>query len=51
MRALAKATPYLKNERYYTGDVEEDENMRKAIADLLNVIELVSHISHIFRLY
>lgn len=39
LRALAKAAPYLKNEKYFTGIDEEDNNVRLAINDLLNIIE------------
>uniref|UniRef100_A0A1A9UG52 Ero1-like protein n=1 Tax=Glossina austeni TaxID=7395 RepID=A0A1A9UG52_GLOAU len=39
LRALAKAAPYFKKEEYYTGIVEEDEETKMAIKDLLSVIE------------
>lgn len=38
LRALAKAAPYLKHEEYYTGNSEEDHEVKMAIKDLLNVI-------------
>lgn len=39
MRALAKAAPYLKQEKYFTGVGEEDEAVRDAVADILKMIE------------
>lgn len=39
MRALAKAANYLKNDPYFTGDEEEDESVRVAVADILTIIE------------
>lgn len=39
MRALAKASAYLKNEKYYTGVPAEDDEVHGAVTDLLNVIE------------
>ncbi|KAM7355313.1 endoplasmic reticulum oxidoreductin-1-like protein [Cochliomyia hominivorax] len=39
LRALAKAAPYLRREEYYTGLVEEDQETKMAINDLLSVIE------------
>lgn len=39
LRALAKAAPYLRNEVYYTGILEEDTETKMAINDLLKVIE------------
>ncbi|KAI8116965.1 Ero1-like protein [Lucilia cuprina] len=39
LRALAKAAPYLRREEYYTGIVEEDQETKMAINDLLSVIE------------
>lgn len=38
MRALAKAADYLRNEKYFTGVAAEDDEVRTAIGDLLNVI-------------
>ncbi|XP_013106797.1 ero1-like protein [Stomoxys calcitrans] len=39
LRALSKAAPYLRREDYYTGIVEEDQETKMAINDLLSVIE------------
>lgn len=39
LRALAKAAPYLKNEKYFTGDEEDDAEVRLAVKDLLTTIE------------
>ena len=39
LRALAKAAPYLRREEYYTGIMEEDQETKMAINDLLSVIE------------
>lgn len=39
LRALAKAAPYLKHEKYFTGVEEEDEAVRMAVADILKIIE------------
>lgn len=39
LRALAKAAPLLKNEHYFTGDDDEDESVRTAVNDFLNIIE------------
>lgn len=38
LRALAKIAPYLEKEYYYTGYQPEDEEVKNAIMDLLNVI-------------
>lgn len=39
LRALAKIAPYLEREYYYTGYETEDDEVKKAIRDLLNVIK------------
>ncbi|XP_061389311.1 ero1-like protein [Musca vetustissima] len=39
LRALEKAAPYLRRENFYTGIVEEDQETKMAINDLLSVIE------------
>lgn len=39
LRALAIAAPYLKQDRFFTGNEEEDVEVRKAIDDLLNIVE------------
>lgn len=39
LRALAKAASYLRHERYFTGDADQDAEVKAAIKDLLNVIE------------
>lgn len=39
LRALAKAAPYLENEAYFTGNEEDDIEMRKAMKDILQVIK------------
>lgn len=39
LRALAKIAPYLEREYYYTGYEPEDDEVKKAIMDLLNVIK------------
>lgn len=39
LRALAKAAPYLRQEKYFTGIDEEDLAVRAAVNDLLNIIE------------
>lgn len=39
LRALAKASNYLRNEGYFTGDPDQDSEVKMAIRDLLNVIE------------
>lgn len=39
LRALAKASYYLEREEYYTGNDEEDDEVRLAVADLLKVIK------------
>lgn len=48
LRALAKAAPFLKHERYFTGNEEEDVEVRKAIDDLLNIVEWVLKFDSIF---
>lgn len=39
MRALSKAANYLRNDPYFTGNDDEDESVRVAVADILNIIE------------
>lgn len=39
LRALAKAAPYLRNEQFFTGDTEDDESVRVAVKDILNIVE------------
>ncbi|XP_068237084.1 ero1-like protein [Palaemon carinicauda] len=39
MKALAKAAPYLESLEFFTGNEEEDTDVRKAVVDLLNVIK------------
>lgn len=39
LRALAKAANYLRNEQYFTGDADQDREVKMAINDLMNVIE------------
>lgn len=39
LRALAKAAPYLRRELFFTGDTEEDESVRTAVEDIMNIIE------------
>lgn len=39
LRALAKAASYLKSDPFFTGDQEEDESVKAAVADILNIIE------------
>ncbi|KAF6211993.1 hypothetical protein GE061_012511 [Apolygus lucorum] len=39
LRAVAKAAPYLAQERFYTGNESEDSETKDAIMDLLNVIK------------
>ncbi|XP_059613508.1 ero1-like protein [Phlebotomus argentipes] len=39
LRALAKAAPYLRNQTYFTGQAQQDKEVREAIQDLLNVID------------
>lgn len=46
LRALAKAAPYLQNERYFTGVDEEDAAVRAAVADILNIIKYDSSIPY-----
>lgn len=43
LRALAKAAPYLRREEYYTGILEEDQETKMAVNDLLAVIESFSN--------
>ncbi|XP_076463716.1 ero1-like protein [Babylonia areolata] len=38
LRALAKAAPYLLQEEFYTGNVEEDEEVRSAVKDFMRVV-------------
>lgn len=39
MRALAKAAPYLEHMEFYTGNEDEDKDVRRAVKDLLKVIK------------
>lgn len=39
LRALAKASPYLEREEYYTGNEPEDWDTQQAVKDLLKVIK------------
>lgn len=39
LRALAKASPYLEREEYYTGNEEEDWDTKLAIKDLLGIVK------------
>lgn len=39
LRALAKAADYLRQEKYFTGSADDDEEVREAVAELLSVIE------------
>jgi len=39
MRAIAKATPYLIRESYFTGKAEEDRMVLEAVRDILKVIQ------------
>lgn len=39
LRALAKASAYLRNEKYFTGIEEEDLEVQAAVNNLLNIIE------------
>ena len=39
LRALAKASPYLYMEEYYTGNEDEDKDTRLAVRDILNVVQ------------
>lgn len=41
LRALAKASPYLLAEDYYTGRGEEDQEVRTAVNDLIGVVKYV----------
>ncbi|KAK7791804.1 hypothetical protein R5R35_005111 [Gryllus longicercus] len=38
LRALVKAAPYLEREEYYTGNDQEDEDVRQAVKDILRVV-------------
>nr|CAD7427104.1 unnamed protein product [Timema monikensis] len=38
LRALAKAAPYLMREEYFTGNDQEDVEVRQAIKDFLNIV-------------
>ncbi|XP_043280284.1 ero1-like protein [Venturia canescens] len=42
LRALDKASPYLENEEYYTGNESEDADTRMAIKDILSVVRSFS---------
>lgn len=37
LRALAKAAPYLESQEFFTGNEEEDRDVKKAVMDLLSV--------------
>lgn len=39
LRALAKAAPYLEDEMFYTGETEEDNEVRMAVKELLSVVK------------
>lgn len=39
LRALAKIAPYLRSQQYFTGNDEEDLEVRKAVNNLLKVAE------------
>lgn len=39
LRALAKVLPYLKEELFYTGNAVEDEEVRKEVRELLEIIK------------
>ena len=39
LRALAKVAPYLRNERYFTGNAEEDNEVKDAVKSFLSVVE------------
>ena len=39
LRALAKASPYLLAEDYYTGRGEEDKEVHTAITDLIGIVK------------
>lgn len=41
MRALAKAAPYLENEQFFTGNDEQDDSVKTAVKDILNIIQYV----------
>lgn len=38
LRALAKAAPYFEDESFFTGDVEEDTDVKQGVEDLIHVI-------------
>ena len=38
LRALAKASVYLEQEEYYTGNEKEDTETRKAVANFLKIV-------------
>lgn len=40
LRALAKAAPYLENESYFTGNDDDDCEVRKAVKDILKVLRV-----------
>ncbi|XP_041353019.1 ERO1-like protein beta isoform X2 [Gigantopelta aegis] len=42
LRAIAKAAPYLLQEEFYTGDSEEDEDVKEGIHELLHIINSFS---------
>lgn len=39
LRALSKAAPYLREELFFTGSEEEDDSVKDAVHDILNIIE------------
>lgn len=39
LRALAKAAPYLESLEFYTGDEDDDADVRKAVRDFLTVVK------------
>ncbi|XP_060551234.1 ero1-like protein isoform X2 [Ruditapes philippinarum] len=39
LRALAKAAPYFEEEGFFTGDSEEDADVKHGVEDLLKVIK------------
>ncbi|XP_026684357.1 ero1-like protein [Diaphorina citri] len=39
LKAIAKASPYLEQELYYTGNLREDQETRSAIHDFLKVVK------------
>lgn len=39
LRALAKAAPYLETQEFYTGNEEDDKDVKKAVTDLLSIVK------------